>query len=96
MDLQTFIINVYGFVNKVAVPLILGIAFLVFLVNVVRYFIIGGANEQSQENARSLALWGILAFVIILSFWGIVNMFVSGFGLEGQQVPDVDYIKAKG
>jgi hypothetical protein len=81
-SLQGLIGGVLGFINAVLIPFILGIAFLVFLINVVRFFIIGGNNTEGQENSRSLALYGIGAFVLILSLWGIVNLLASGFGLN--------------
>ncbi|QQR64887.1 hypothetical protein IPH92_05045 [Candidatus Kaiserbacteria bacterium] len=96
MDLQTFLVNIITFLNETIVPFIIVIAFLVFLWNIVRYFIIEGANEKEHENAKSLALWGIMAFVIILSLWGIVNIFVDGFGFGGGPVITPDYIDTGG
>lgn len=81
MNLQTLLLNILYFLNETIVVALLSIAGLVFLWNAARYFIIGGSNEDSQKKARSLALWGILAFVFILSISGIVNMFVIGLGL---------------
>ena len=96
MNIQTFLININEFLNTTIVPFLLSVAFLVFIWNVTRYFIIGGSNSDAQEKARSLALWGIIAFVVILSLWGIVNLLVSGFGLgnRGQVTPD--YMESKG
>ena len=82
MDLQTFVITFVQFVNGVVLPFILGIAFLVFLVNVIRFFVIGGGNQESQEKARSLALYSVLAFVFILVLGGIVNLTAGAFGLD--------------
>lgn len=90
MDIQTFLKGILTFFNKTVIPFLLAIAFLVFIVNVVRFFIIGGSSEEGQERARSLALWGIAAFVIIVSLWGIVNLFVTGLGL-GNTVIQPDY-----
>jgi heme A synthase len=64
------------------IPLVLGIAFLIFLINAVRFFIIGSNSTEGQENARNLALYGVGAFVLILSLWGIVNLLAGGFGLN--------------
>ncbi len=94
MNIQTFLGNILIFLNKTLVPFLIGIAFLIFLWNVVRYFIIGGSNEDDQEKARSLATWGIAAFVVMVSFWGIVNLVASGFGLTGQPLTP-DYMDSK-
>ena len=96
MNIQTFLININEFLNTTIVPFLLSVAFLVFIWNVTRYFIIGGSNSDAQEKARSLALWGIIAFVVILSLWGIVNLLVTGFGLGNRGAVIPDYMESKG
>ncbi len=96
MDIQTFLKNIITFLNETIVPFIIAAAFLVFIWNMARYFIIEGANEKEHENAKSLALWGIMAFVIMLSLWGIVNMFVDGFGFGAEQQITPDYVETGG
>ena len=89
MDIQTLIANFLSFVNNTIIPFILAIAFLIFIWNITKYFVFGGSNEESQEKARATALWGISAFVIILSLWGIVNFVVDNLGLDNRGiVPD--------
>ncbi len=91
MDIQTFLTNIAAFLNATVLPFIIAIAFVAFIWNAFRYFILGGANPAEQEKARTLALWGILAFVLLLSLWGIVNMLVSGLSLTNTGVCS-DYI----
>lgn len=91
MDIQTAITNIGNFINNSVIPLILAIAFISFIFNVFRFFILGGTNEESQSKARQLAVWGILAFVVILSLWGLVNFFVNGFGFNNVEVVCPDY-----
>jgi hypothetical protein len=81
-SLQGLITGIGGFINDVLIPFILGLAFLIFLINAVRFFVIGGDNTESQEHARSLALYGVGAFVLILSLWGLVNLLSNGIGLN--------------
>ena len=80
-SLQSLLAGIGGFLNSVVIPFILAIAFIVFVVNVVRFFVIGGDSDEGQKNAKNLAIYGIGAFVFILSFWGIINMLVEGVGL---------------
>ena len=96
MNIQTLLININEFLNTTIVPFLLSVAFLVFIWNVTRYFIIGGSNSDAQEKARSLALWGIIAFVVILSLWGIVNLLVAGFGLGNRGAVIPDYMEQQG
>ncbi len=77
-SIQNLISNLVILANDYLVPLMLGIAFLIFLINAVRYFILDSDDEDGQENARNLAVYGIAAFVFILSFWGLVNLLIDG------------------
>ncbi len=95
MNLQTLLANILIFLNKTLVPFILAIAFFIFIWNAVRYFILEGENEESQTKAKSLALWSVSAFVIIVSLWGIVNMFVKGLGFERTMGITPDYMDSK-
>lgn len=89
------LVNFIAFLNGTIVPFLLAIAFLVFIWNTVRYFIIGGAEHEKQTEARSLALWSITAFVIIVSMWGIVNLVARGVGLNNQNAITPDYMGSK-
>lgn len=92
--IQGLLAGILGFINGTIIPLILGIAFLIFLINVVRFFVIGGDNSENQENARNLALYGIGAFVLILSLWGMVNLLAYGFGLNEGNCIDGDTMQS--
>jgi hypothetical protein len=94
-DVQSFVINFVLFINRVVIPFLLGIAFLIFVINAIRFFVLGGSNQDSQEKARSLALYSILAFLLIFTFWGFVNIFVTGIGLGGGTQPVQDYVEMK-
>ncbi len=74
MNLQSYISDLINVLNNTIIPFILGIAFLVFVINVFRFFIIGGATDEGKEKAKSLALYGVSAFIFIIIFWGIVNL----------------------
>ena len=96
MNLQSYLSGILDFLGNAVVPVLLAVAILIFLWNITRYFIIGCANEESQEKARSLAIWGILAFVIIIAVWGIVNIVTETFGISGGSDPiPPDYMREK-
>jgi hypothetical protein len=91
-SLQGLLVGLGGFINTVLIPCVLAIAFLVFVINAVRFFIIGGSSDEGQTNARHLAVYGIGAFVLIISFWGAINLLVDGFGFDLDACADSDYI----
>lgn len=73
-------------VNSILVPVLMAIAFIVFLWGVYKYFILGAAEEKSRADGRQFSLWGIIGFVIILSLWGLVNLIMGTFNLQAGTV----------
>ena len=95
MDIQTLLTAIINFLNDIFIPVLFGIAILFFLWNVARYFIIGGANEDDREKARSLATWGVLAFVVITAFWGLINLIGGSLGIDSTRSILPDYMCEK-
>jgi hypothetical protein len=62
---------------------------------VFQYFILGGANNEQRETGRKFVMWSVIAFVVMLSFWGIINVIQRslGFGAEGR--PDLPTFEGK-
>ena len=94
-SIQQFLIAITYFIGNVIIPFLFGVALLVFIFNVARYFIIGGDNEANRAKAKQLALYAILAFVFLVSIWGIVNMFVYAFDIGGSYPVGSDYIESQ-
>jgi len=77
----TLLRELLGFVNTILIPFILGIGFLVFVWGMFRYFIAGGANDEAKEQGKSLMIYATLGFVLIIIFWGVVNLVATSTGL---------------
>jgi NADH:ubiquinone oxidoreductase subunit 2 (subunit N) len=75
-----FLIN---FINTVAVPVIFAIAFIVFIFGVLQYFILGHGDEEKQSQGRTLILYGLIGFFVMVSVWGLVNILLGSVGLNG-------------
>jgi fumarate reductase subunit D len=90
---QGFIVLITHFIGDVLLPFLFALALLFFLVNVARYFVIGGDDAESQEKAKTLAIYGIGAFVFLISIWGIVNMFVNAFEIDDDEAKCPDYLQ---
>jgi len=92
-SLQGLITGSLEFISDVLIPFVLGIAFLIFVVNAIRFFVIGGSSSEGKENSKSLAIYSIAAFVFILAFWGIINIIANGIGLADDPcIPGSDYV----
>jgi hypothetical protein len=90
--LQGFILLIGGFIGNTLIPFLFAVALLFFLVNAARYFILDGDDSDGQEKAKTLALYGIGAFVFLVSIWGIVNLFVEGFEIDDTAARCPDYL----
>lgn len=86
--LQTFA----SFINGVLMPFLFAGAFLLFLVNIVRYFILEGASEEGREKAKRNAIWGIVAFVFLFSLWTITTLLLSSLNITNKDAYCPDYL----
>ncbi len=93
LSAQGLIGKFLAFSNKVLIPFALGVAFLFFLINVIRFFVIQGSEEDGRKNAKNLAIYGVLGFVILVVFWGIVNLLAGSIGLNAETAPTPDYLQ---
>jgi uncharacterized membrane protein YidH (DUF202 family) len=90
---QDLLINILDFSNDVLIPFIIGIGFLFFVWGIFKYFIFGGASDDAKESGKSLIIWATIGFVLIIVFWGIVNLLTESTGLanvELQNIPTID------
>jgi len=77
-QVDTFFGKISGFINETLIPLVFGLALLVFVYGMFNYFILGGASDDSREKGRRLIMWSVIGFVMMVSIWGIVNMVAGG------------------
>ena len=66
-------------VDLAVMPLLYALAFILFLIGIVRYFFFAG--EEGREKGKQLMLWGIIGLVVIFSVWGIVKLLLATFNL---------------
>lgn len=85
-DLEDSADNTLEFFNDVLIPFFLGLGFLFVVWGVFRYFIAGAANEESRQKGKTLVVYAIIAYVFLVAFWGIVNIFSDGTNLSGQNL----------
>lgn len=66
-------------IGNLVIQLAIALAVVWIVVSVVRYLIIGAANEDARKAARSSIVWGIVGLFVILSIWGIVFILTQSF-----------------
>ena len=84
---QKYSADIINLINSVFVPVLFALAFLMFIWGVYKYFILGATEEAAKGEGRQFVLWGVVGFAVILSIWGIVNVFISTLGLTSNNVP---------
>ena len=81
-SVQTAAQFVITLINTVAVPLVFALAFIVFIFGIFQYFILSHGDEEKQSTGRSLMLWGLVGFLVMVSVWGLVNILIGTFNLN--------------
>jgi len=81
MSLQELLSDFYSLLNLI-VPLIMGLA-LVFFLWGTAIFILNAGNEEKRSEGKQKMFWGIIALAVMVGVWGIVNLLVTAFGIEG-------------
>ncbi len=77
-DLNSLVSFVIGYIN-VGIYLIISFATIVFVYNIVRYFIV--KTDEKRSEASQYLLYSIIGLAVIISFWGLVNVVTNTFGL---------------
>lgn len=86
---QDLLVNLIVFINEVLIPFIIGIGFLFFVWGMFLYFIMGGADEEKKLKGRSLMVHAIVGFVVIIIFFGVINLITSSTGLDGETIRNI-------
>jgi NADH:ubiquinone oxidoreductase subunit 2 (subunit N) len=77
--LGTFIIDT---INNIIVPVLFAVAFIVFLWGAFTTFILGAGSEEAKDKGKSLMLYSLIGFFVMVSIWGLVNILVGSIGLN--------------
>lgn len=69
------------------IPVLIGIALLVFIWGLV-LFIGKSGDDKSHEEGRKRMVWGIVALFVMVSVWGIVALLGTLLGIGGTDSMD--------
>ena len=91
----TWLNNLANFIFGPLLTFLLALAFIIFAWGVIKYFI--SDAEGDKASAKSIMIWGILGFVLILILFGAVNLLVEFTGLGGGEIePGLEAPKSTG
>lgn len=66
------LIQMVGGIVQALIPIVIGLAVLVFLWGVLNYVI--KSDDPGKKEAKDFMLWGIIALFVMVSVWGLVNI----------------------
>lgn len=61
-------------INNIIVPVLFAVAFIVFIWGAFQTFIMGANDADVKDKGKSLMLWGLIGFFVMVSVWGLVNI----------------------
>lgn len=73
--------SILTIINGILVPVLVAVAFIVFIWGVFNYFIRGAAEPDKRKEGAQYVLWAVVGFVIIFSVWGLVNLLMGTLNL---------------
>ncbi len=81
-------------IGTVVIYLLVGLALIYIVYAAVQYFIKGGEGDESRHAASMQIFWGVLGLAVIMSLWGLVNIFVNTFVTNPNKPtpPNADFI----
>lgn len=92
-NLAAFLKLLAGYIN-LAMPVVIGIALLVFLWGVLQ-FIFAADNDEAREKGKSKMIYGIIGLFVMVAVWGLVQFVASTLGISlggnvtGSNIPSV-------
>jgi mannose/fructose/N-acetylgalactosamine-specific phosphotransferase system component IID len=69
------------------VPVLIALAVVYFVWGVVQYVMSG--DEEAKKAGRDRIIFGIIGLAVIIAMWGLVNILVTTFGLNGSNNTNV-------
>ena len=84
-------ITIINVINGVLVPLLFAVSFIVFLYGIARAYIFSVGDPEKVKEGHKIILWGLIAFAVMISLWGLVNVVANTFGLQGSYAPSQPY-----
>ncbi len=83
------ILGVIRNILNTLVPLLIGIAVVVFLWGVIKYITAGG-DEEKRKEARNMMMYGIIGLFVMVAVWGLVAVLGNTLGVQpGGTAPGV-------
>lgn len=88
-DANTFVENL-GEIVQLAIPIAAGLALLGFFFGLAKYIFQSG-NQEDQDDAKQIMIWGVIALFLIAAIGGIISALEASLGLEDGSFTPTDF-----
>ena len=68
-------------IHSVLIPIVFASSFIAFLWGVFYYALAGEYDEFAREMAKGLMLWSVIAFIVMVVLWGLIEWVYSTLGV---------------
>lgn len=82
---QDLIRGVKGIIDLL-IPIVIALALLYFFWGLAK-FIRSAGSEDAREEGKQIMFWGIIAFFVIITIWGIVEFIQRELGIHPVSFP---------
>lgn len=82
-------------IGDLIIRLLIGLAVVWLVVSIVRYLIIGAADEEARKKGGLSILYGVIGLFVIFSIWGLVSLLTNSFRFENNTRPNFNNIMIK-
>lgn len=72
------IVEDIGEIVKIIIPILMLVAFMVFLWGVVK-FIFAGGDEEKRKTAKHYIVYGLIGLFVMVAVWGIIEVVLNTF-----------------
>lgn len=79
-NLCTIINLIVGYLSQILF-LLMAVAVVMFVWNVIKYFI---RPDADRKEAGNYVMYSVIGFFVIMSLWGLVNILGNTFGLGNE------------
>jgi len=69
------LVDLFLYLIYLLIPALFAVLFLFIAWKIIDAWVINAADERKREEGKQLALVAVLVIVVMLSVWGIVEMF---------------------
>ena len=83
------VLSIKDLLNLFVIPVLFGIATVIFLWGVIVYITSGG-DEEKRKEGRNYIIYGLIGLFVMIALWGIINVMIGFFfpgGLPLQPPP---------